>query len=85
LSLFDGDLVSTPDNGTQPIVWVRSRIVDLTRKSNGQRPILISAGSLDSEPPAGTLSFRRNIVSFLIVWPSISQTLDLEIFFLPKA
>lgn len=50
-NIVTGDLVTTLDEGDQPIVWIRSRQVNLTQKTVSQKPVLITAGSLGQGKP----------------------------------
>lgn len=54
-TLKTGDFISTLDNGPTPIIWLRSRTVDLNHKNSHQRPILISKGALGHQRPTSNL------------------------------
>ena len=52
-----GDLVSTADGRSQPIVWIGSRTVDCSRHPRPETvwPVLVSAGAFEAEKPTRDL------------------------------
>ena len=50
-----GDLVTTMDNGAQPIVWLRQASEPLLKTERSKRPVLIKAQALGPDRPSADL------------------------------